>query len=178
MTTQEIAAALQRVEAVVRRRPDVAMHEESPATARWEGGRASWRATRNGTKIASDLPREFGGAGDDITPGWLFRAGFASCTATCIVMAAAAKGIELASLEVLVTSRSDIRGVLGIADAEGAAGACGAARRATRRPHLGPRGRARAIAKRSSKQAIGCSPISTAVRSAVPVDLQIEVGAS
>ena len=38
MTAQEIAAALRRVEAVVARRPDFAMHEEAPATARWEGG--------------------------------------------------------------------------------------------------------------------------------------------
>jgi hypothetical protein len=35
----------------------------------------------------------------DVTPGWLFRAGFASCAATCIAMGAAAQGIELASLE-------------------------------------------------------------------------------
>ena len=119
MTAQEIAAALQRVEAVVQRRPDFAMQEEAPATARWEGGTRIVASHANGARIATDMPREFGGAGSDVTPGWLFRAGFAACTATCIAMGAA-----------LV------------------------------------------------EDSYCCSPISSAVRSAVPVDLHIEIGDS
>ena len=91
MTAQEIAAALRRVEAVVERRPDFAMHEEAPATARWEGGTRVVASHANGARVATDMPPEFGGAGNDVTPGWLFRAGFASCTAACIAMGAAAK---------------------------------------------------------------------------------------
>jgi uncharacterized OsmC-like protein len=175
MTTQHIAAALQRVDAVVRRRPDVALHEESMATARWAGGSRVVAHHGNGTEIATDLPRDFGGGGEEITPGWLFRAGFASCTAACIVMAAATQGIELASLEVRVTSRSDIRGTLGIADAEGQP--VPAEPRDMQlvvrisAPGIEP-ARVRALVEKS----YDCSPTSAAVRKAVPVDLQIEVG--
>jgi uncharacterized OsmC-like protein len=60
------------------------------------------------------MPSEVGGSGDQVTPGWLFRAGLASCAATRIAMAAAAEGIELATLEVRASSRSDTRGLLGM----------------------------------------------------------------
>jgi uncharacterized OsmC-like protein len=73
----------------------------------------------NGKQIVTDMPREMGGSGDQVTPGWLFRAGFAACTATCIGLAAVGEGIELAALEVQVRSRSDTRGLLGLPDAGG-----------------------------------------------------------
>jgi uncharacterized OsmC-like protein len=47
------------------------------------------------------------------------RAGAASCTATCIVMAAAQRGMRLTHLEVTVTSCSDARGNLGMCDEQG-----------------------------------------------------------
>ena len=92
MTAQEIAAALQRVEAVLQRRPDSPCTKKRRPRPAGKAARASWRATRTARRMATDMPREFGGAGNDVTPGWLFRAGFASCTATCIAMGAAAQG--------------------------------------------------------------------------------------
>ena len=79
MATQDIAAALQRVEAVLTRRPEAGVHDDSPAAARWQGGTRVVASHANGTEVASDMPGEFGGTGDLITPGWLFRAGLASC---------------------------------------------------------------------------------------------------
>ena len=175
MTAQDIAAAMRRVEGILQRRPDVGMHAEAPASARWEGGTRIVASHANGKEMATDMPSELGGSGDEVTPGWLFRAGFASCAATCIAMGAAAQGIELASLEVVAKSRSDLRGLLGMTDADGA------------RVHAGPRDielvvriaapgvppeRLRALVQESYR----CSPISTAVASGVPVELSIDIG--
>lgn len=174
MTAQDIAAAMRRVEGILQRRPDVGMHAEAPASARWEGGTRIVASHANGTQMATDMPSELGGGGNEVTPGWLFRAGFASCAATCIAMGAAARGIELASLEVVAKSRSDLRGLLGMTDTEGA------------RVNAGPRDvelvvriaapgvpqeRLRALVQESYR----CSPISNAVASGVPVDLSIDI---
>jgi uncharacterized OsmC-like protein len=119
MPNHELAAALQRAETVFRRRPDMGMHEDAPASARWERDTRVVVNHANGTQIASDMPCELGGTGDRITPGWLFRAGVAACATTTIAMAAAARGIELSALEVQVSSRSDTRGILGMDEADG-----------------------------------------------------------
>jgi uncharacterized OsmC-like protein len=175
MRAHEIAAALHRVEAVLQRRPDKGLHDEAPATARWQGGTRVVASHANGAQMATDMPAELGGAGNDVTPGWLFRAGFASCTATCIAMSAAARGIELTSLEVRATSRSDLRGLFGMADASGEP------------VPAGPRD-IRLVVKIAARHADAqqlrnlveesycCSPISSAVRGALPVELDIEVG--
>jgi uncharacterized OsmC-like protein len=47
------------------------------------------------------------------------RAGFASCAATSITLAAASEGIKLTALEVQVGSRSDARGLLGMSEPNG-----------------------------------------------------------
>jgi len=174
MTAQQIAAAMRRVEGALQRRPDVGMHAEAPASARWEGGTRIVASHANGKEMATDMPSELGGSGNEVTPGWLFRAGFASCAATCIAMGAAALGIELASLEVVAKSRSDLRGLLGMTDTDGA------------RVNAGPRDvelvvriaaagvspeRLRALVQESYR----CSPISNAVASGVPVALSIEI---
>ena len=119
MGTQDIAAALQRVKSVFQRRPEFALSDDHPATARWESGMRVVSSHEDGTEIATDMPAELGGTGDKVTPGWLFRAGLASCATTSIAMAAATDGIELSTLEVRASSRSDARGMFGMADADG-----------------------------------------------------------
>ena len=119
MTMQDIAAALQRVETVLQRRPEMGLHDDAPATARWASGTRVVASHANGTQMATDMPGELGGSGDQVTPGWLFRAGLASCGATSIAMAAASEGIALTALEVQASSRSDVRGLLGMAGAGG-----------------------------------------------------------
>jgi hypothetical protein len=79
MAAQEIAAALQRLKSVLRRRPQAGLHDDAAATARWDGGMRVIAYHDNGTKVLTDMPRELGGSGGQVTPGWLLRAGFASC---------------------------------------------------------------------------------------------------
>jgi uncharacterized OsmC-like protein len=176
MTMKDIAAAVRRVEAVLKRRPAAGIHEDAPATARWQTGLRVVACHANGTQMPTDLPTELGGSGDLVTPGWLFRAGLASCLATRIAMDAAADGIELAGLEVLATSRSDLRGLLGMADDTGAPVAAGPGE-VQLRVRISAAGvtaqRLRLLVEASNR----CSPISAAVRDAVPVALRIEVDA-
>ena len=118
-TTQEIAAAMERAAAVFRRRPDAGLHDDAPAAARWEGGLRVVCCHANGTQIPNDMPVSLGGSGEQVTPGWLFRAGLASCSATCIAMVAATEGIELGQLEVNAHSKSDARALVGVTGNDG-----------------------------------------------------------
>ena len=121
MSLQNIATALKRVETALTRRPEAGLHDDTPAAARWQGGTGVVTRHDNGTALPTDMPRELGGSGEHVTPGWLFRAGLASCAVTSIVFVAAAEGIALTTLEVRATSRSAARGLLGMADASGEA---------------------------------------------------------
>jgi uncharacterized OsmC-like protein len=168
---------MQRAEEVFRRKPAAAVHDDSSATSSWHGGTRIMVAHPNGTQIASDMPSELGGTGDRITPGWLFRAGIASCAATTIAMTAAANGIELVTLEVQVTSRSDSRGLLGMSEPDGKRVSAGprdyglAVRVAA--PGVTPE-RLRAIVDEGLLR----SPMQHALKSAMPLTLRIEVAAT
>lgn len=121
MSSHHVAQALQRARQVLARRPDLGVHDDSAATAVWDGGTQVTTSHADGTRVVSDMPAELGGAGQHITPGWMFRAGMASCTATTLALTAASEGIELSLLEVRVTSRSDTRALLGVTQADGSA---------------------------------------------------------
>jgi uncharacterized OsmC-like protein len=174
MTIEEIAASMQRVESVLKRRPAVGIHDDAPATARWQTGLRVLACHANGTQMLTDMPAELGGSGDQVTPGWLFRAGLASCFATRIAMGAAAAGIELTKLEVLASSRSDTRGLFGMADISGEPVGAGP-RDVQLLVKIAASGvsaeRLRTLVEDSNR----CSPISAAVRDAVSVDLRIEL---
>lgn len=177
MAAEDIAAAMQRVEAVLRRRPEAGFHEDSQAVARWTGGLGVIASHANGTEVPTDMPGEFGGSGDRVTPGWLLRAGFASCVATRIAMGAAAERIELAQLEVRVDSHSDARGMLDVAEADGTPVNAGPLDMQLwvriSAPGVAPE-RLRTLVEESHR----CSPMSSAIQLAVPVTLRIEVGDS
>lgn len=121
MSLDGVAEAMKRVRAVLERRPDMGTHDDAPATARWEQGTRIVASHANGASMQTDMPKELGGSGDRVTPGWMFRAGIASCYATTIAMNAAERGIALTELEVKVSSRSDTRGVLGMPGEAGSA---------------------------------------------------------
>src|ERR1700733_4175463 len=125
MSMERIAAALHRVESILKRRADAGLHEDTPAVACWEGGAHVVSRHPNGASVATDLPSELGGMGAEVTPGWLWRAALSSCLAARIVVAAAVDGIDLASVEVRANSRSDLRGLLGLKGASGAAPSAG-----------------------------------------------------
>ena len=174
VTLQNVGTAVKRVMSAFQRRPEIGIHVDTPAKARWESGtRVVIRNTVSGD-IATDMPVELGGSGDQVTPGWLFRAGMASCAATSITLAAASEGIELTALEVEVCSRSDARGLLGMSEPDGAP------------VHAGPFDvelRVTVAANGSSPQALktlveGClghSPVPSALVTATPFALHINV---
>jgi uncharacterized OsmC-like protein len=173
MASQEIAAAMQRVEAVLKRRPEAALHDDAPAIARWESGTRVVSSHGNGTRLLTDLPTELGGSGDQVTPGWLVRAGLASCLATRIAMGAAAAGFELTTLEVSASSRSDARGIFGMLEVSGAP--VGAGPRDVQvfvriaAAGVSPE-RLRILIEESDR----CSPVSAALRDVVPITLRID----
>lgn len=175
MTTEHIAAAIERVQSVLRRRPEMGVHDDAPATAAWQGATRVVVSHGNGTRLATDMPAEIGGTGDLITPGWLFRAGLASCATTSIALMAIARGIELDTLEVHVGSRSDMRGLLGMADARGESVPAGPSdmRMSVRIAAAGvaPE-RLRALVEEGCR----CSPIPNAVRHATPLELHVDLG--
>ena len=177
MAAQDVGAAWHRVEAVLRRRPETGLHDDAPATARWESGTRVVTRHANGTQVPTDMPSELGGSGDQVTPGWLMRAGFAACTATCIAMAAAAQGIGLTALEVLASSRSDTRGLFGMAGTDGEPVPAG--------PHdvqmlvrISAHGVSAARLQALVEESYRCSPVARALQDTVPVSLRIEVDAA
>lgn len=174
MATQDIAAALARVRSVLERRPQIGLHDDASATARWEGGMRVVTHHASGAQVHTDMPAELGGSGDQMTPGWLVRAGLAACTATRIAMGAAAEGIDLQSLELQATSRTDTRGLLGIAEADGSRVDAGlrdielVVRIAA--PGVPPE-RLRALVEEAQR----CSPVACALEAEVPIAMRIEV---
>ena len=176
MATHDIAAAMRRAESVLRRRPETGLHDDLPAIARWQSGTRIALSHTNGTQAQTDMPVELGGTGDQVTPGWLFRAGVASCLATCIAMRAAEAGIELSTLEVRAGSRSDLRGFLGMKDAMGEA-VCAGPREVQLVVRIQARGIAPAQLQKLVEESHRCSPMPTALRNAVPVALRIDTDA-
>lgn len=177
MAAQEIAQALQRVQTLLERRPQSGLHDDAPATARWNGATRVVASHANGSQVLTDMPEELGGSGDQVTPGWLFRAGLASCAATRIAMAAAREGIALGSLELCASSRSDLLGLLGMAGADGrpVSAAPSDLQLVVRISAPGVSAqRLRALVEDSHR----LSPVSSALRDAVPVALRIEVNAA
>jgi len=174
MTMEDIATAMQRVESVLKRRPAAGMHDDAPAIAHWQTGLRIAASHANGTQVLTDMPTELGGSGDRVTPGWLLRAGLASCLATRIAMGAAAMGIELTFLEVSASSRSDARGLFGMVEVSGEPVGAG-----PRDVQLLVRISAAAPSAERLQELVEdsdrCSPVSTALRDQVSVTLRVEV---
>ena len=177
MSAQYVADAMERVEIVLRRRPDMGLHDDSPATARWRNSTRIVTSHENGIEVTTDMPGELGGTGDQVTPGWLMRAGLAACTATRIAMGAAAAGIELTRLELRASSRSDTRGMLGMTEPDGtriSAGPRDVELHVTIAAHGVPAEQLRALVEESHR----CSPVPCAIQEETPVGLHIEVASS
>jgi uncharacterized OsmC-like protein len=177
MNSENLAAALRRARNVLQRRPDMGLHDDAPAVARLEGNTRVVSRHANGTEVVSDMPAELGGSGDQVTPGWLFRAGLASCAATSIAMAAASEGVVLDLLEVQAGSRSDTRGVLGMKDEAGMEIYPG-----SQDLRLRVRIRANGVADEALRALVAaglhCSPIPASVRNANAMALDVEIEAS
>ena len=174
MSLQHVATALERVRAVLTRRPAMALHDDAPASARWQGATRNVAIHANGTVIETDMATEVGGTGDRVSPGWLFRAGVASCAVTTIAMRAAVEGIALTALEAFVESRTDVRGLLAMSDPDGAPVPAGPFEM-----HLRIRIAADGLPPDELvafvDRACRCAPVSSAVSSGVPLELHVDV---
>lgn len=172
-----VAIAVQRVQSVLKRRPDAALQEDAAATARWQGGTRVVASHADGAQLLTDMPAELGGSGDQVTPGWLFRAGLAACATTSIVLMAAAEGMELAALEVRAGSRSDTRGLLGMNDEAGRPVYAGPLEMhlqvQVEAPGVAP-DRLRALVER----ALACSPVPCMVGQAHAMAVQIDIASA
>lgn len=172
MALQHVGAAIQRVKAAFQRRPEVGMHDDAPANAKWDSGTRVRIRNTNGIEVATDMPTELGGSGDQVTPGWLFRAGIASCAATSIMLAAATEDIDLTVLEVDVGSRSDARGLLGMSEPNGEpvfAGPFDVELRVT----ISANGASPAALKVMVEKCLGHSPVPSALVTATPFTLLV-----
>jgi uncharacterized OsmC-like protein len=114
MTQSDIAAAIGAARSYLTANPAEARYRDAPATARIEDGLRIRVDGRDGEALVSDMVTGVGGGGTAPSPGWLFRAAYASCVATLIAMRAAERGVDVSTLEVTVDSESDDRGILGI----------------------------------------------------------------
>ncbi len=122
MGMQVVADALARLTQVLRRKPEVGLSADAPAQAQWSGPQAPLRVVcrhPDGREVCTDLPEALGGGGAAVSPGWLYRAGLASCATSSIAMLAASEGVALTTLRVEATSQSDARGLLALEDADG-----------------------------------------------------------
>jgi uncharacterized OsmC-like protein len=174
MPASDIAAAIARVNAVLRKRPTAGIVDDSPAVSAWQGGTRVLTRYAGGAQAVTDMPAELGGSGDQPTPGWLLRAALASCAVTRIAMSAAEAGIELHTLQASAHSRSDARGLLGIPDADGSALFVGPGDM-TMRVQIGAHGVAPERLRALVDQAIALAPVSQVLARPVAVALEVEV---
>jgi uncharacterized OsmC-like protein len=122
MSNLRAREALERARRLFLEKPAAARRPNTAATAIWRDGLSCEVLGPAAERAVTDMPEPMGGAGAGSNPGWLLRAGIASCAATAIAMRAATLGIALKALEVKVESESDARGLVGIPDAPTALG--------------------------------------------------------
>jgi uncharacterized OsmC-like protein len=117
MSNLQARGALERAQRIFLERPAAARKAGATATAAWRNGLLCEITGPGSENAVTDMPEPMGGSGSGPSPGWLLRAGMASCAATSIAMRAAMLGIELKQLEVSVNNESDARGIVGIPNA-------------------------------------------------------------
>jgi uncharacterized OsmC-like protein len=171
MSIKHIRESLGQVATYFAEHPQDARSQDKPAVAVLESGLRCRADGPNGATLVSDMPTPVGGNASAPTPGWFLRAALANCDATVIAMRAAQLGIVLRRLEVTVGSESDNRGLFGVAESIPPG-------------PLSMRVNVRIAAEDASAQQLHelvewaekHSPVSDAVRRAVPVTTEVTVG--
>ena len=110
----DIGSAVERASAYLAEHPTEALYRDSHARARLGSGLRVEVDGPGGERLSTDMPKGIGGTAAQPSPGWFFRAATASCITSLIGIRAAALGISLASVAVVVDSESDDRGILGL----------------------------------------------------------------
>lgn len=174
MSLHDVGVAVKRAISAFQRRPEMAVHANPIASAQWESGTRVVTRSGDGKMFPTDMPKELGGSGDQVTPGWLFRAGIASCAATSISLGAAVEGVELTALEVVVESRSDARGLLGMSSADGAPVYAGLFD-VDLKVSVAAKGLSHAALESLVSRSLAHSPVPCTVSTATPCSLQVTV---
>lgn len=170
MSIEHIRESLGRVAKHYAEHPQEALSQDKPAVAVLESGLRCRAEGPNGATLFTDMPAAIGGSGSAPSAGWMLRAALANCDATVIAMRAAELGIVLSRLEVTVGSESDNRGLLGVGESVPPG-------------PLSMRVSVRIAAEGASAQQLRelvqwaekHSPVSDAVRRAVPVTTEVAV---
>lgn len=110
----EIKESIENAVSYLSEHPDEARYTDSWARATLDEELRVEVEGPVGERIITDMPEGVGGRAEEPSPGWLYRAALASCVASTIGMEAAREGVRLTSLEVVVDSESDDRGILGM----------------------------------------------------------------
>lgn len=114
MGEADIARAIANARSYLTANPGEARYRDGAASATIEDGLRVRVTGTDGSSLVTDMVTGIGGGGSAPSPGWLFRAAYASCVATLIAMRAAEEGWVLSGLNVTVDLESDDRGILGI----------------------------------------------------------------
>jgi uncharacterized OsmC-like protein len=114
--SEAIGKAVSGAKAYLTEHPDEARYRDSHARARLGGGLRVSVDGPGGEALKTDMPKGIGGGALAPSPGWYFRAAAAACVASLIGIRAAELGLALPpkSVEVVVDSESDDRGILGL----------------------------------------------------------------
>lgn len=169
--TDAIRGAIESAAAYLTAHPEEARYTDSPAIARIESGlriRVSGPASE---ELVTDMPGAVGGAGSAPSPGWYLRAAIAACVASLAVMRAAQLGIADFTCEVEVDSESDDRGILGLDDAVPAGPLSTRVAWRITAADADP-----AQLREVAEWAVAHCPVSDAVRRAVPLTVEVDVG--
>lgn len=112
MGVDQIRQSVERLASHFVVNPQDALTHDKAAVATVASGLRCKAVGPKGETLVTDMPAGIGGGNSAPTPGWFLRAALANCDATMIALRAAQLGIELSSLEVIVDSESDTRGML------------------------------------------------------------------
>lgn len=168
MAETDVRDAVRGASVYLTEHPDEARYRDSHARARLGAGLHVEVDGVGGESLQTDMPKGIGGSATTPSPGWLFRAATASCVASLIGIRAAALEITLGSVEVVVDSESDDRGILGL-DSGVAAGALSMRVVVS----ITAPGFDRATIQALARWAVDHCPVADSVRRAVPIEVVI-----
>jgi uncharacterized OsmC-like protein len=165
-----VSEAIAKLTQVFTEQPEKARTRNAPATASIQGGLKFQVTGPAGEKVLTDMSAAMGGTASGPNPGWLLRAGLASCNATVIAMRAAQLGVKLETLEVTVESDSDNRGMLGL-DERVSAGLLSLRTKV----RIGAKGAAPAQLRELVAWAEAQSPVGCTIRQAPSATTEVEI---
>ena len=171
-TGSHIGRSIKTARRFLAEHPEEARYTDSAASAAVEDGLRCRVEGPDGAIIYTDMPAGVGGTSTAPSPGWFARASQASCEATLITMRAAELGISLQRVEVVVDSESDDRGILAIDDDVPPGPLSLRTRVRITGEGIDPR-----ILHELVDWAERYSPISDAIRRAVPMSVDVESAA-